>query len=285
VLPIAWVHVPKCGSSFLNTLIHLPGVCPLLPDDLVVDRQHFGLLFVWGFLAAVDVQASCPGLLGTSFGHIGIESFPTYPVGKGHFVTMLRQPEQRLISAYNDMLATFALESPGEIMQSWHSWGGWPTMELPALPDFVRWNAGCAVRMLTRSGEPCGGAGGPPSHREMEEAKRRLWTGFAFVGITDQWALSICLFSAMFKVPCRADQFTDSRPGADKQTGVEGYPQELLRGVTDPYDGELYAEAMRLFEANLARYSVSEATCEPCYRQAGVSLAAARSQHRDEDER
>merc|ERR1712190_434882 len=33
--PIAWMHIPKTGGSFLNFLIHLPGNCPGVPANFV----------------------------------------------------------------------------------------------------------------------------------------------------------------------------------------------------------------------------------------------------------
>merc|ERR1719284_879526 len=55
VMPIEWVHVPKTGTSFLNTLIHIPGACPGLPADFDVssfeDRDQF--------LGAYDLNSLC----------------------------------------------------------------------------------------------------------------------------------------------------------------------------------------------------------------------------------
>ena len=30
--PISWIHFPKAGSSFINAIIHLPGVCPSMAN-------------------------------------------------------------------------------------------------------------------------------------------------------------------------------------------------------------------------------------------------------------
>ena len=38
---IAWRPVRKCGSSLINALIHLPGVCPLA-HNLVLDEKSLG---------------------------------------------------------------------------------------------------------------------------------------------------------------------------------------------------------------------------------------------------
>merc|ERR1719161_3516057 len=33
IKPIAWIHIPKAGTSFLNTLLHHGGICPVFPED------------------------------------------------------------------------------------------------------------------------------------------------------------------------------------------------------------------------------------------------------------
>ena len=47
---------------------------------------------------------------------------------------------------------------------------------------------------------------------DVSLAKQRIVEGFAFVGITEQWALSMCLFSVKFKVPCVPQLMRNSRP-------------------------------------------------------------------------
>merc|ERR1740129_445460 len=44
VSPIEWVHVEKAGTSFLNTLMHIPGSCPGLPI-------YRGILHLYGYMA------------------------------------------------------------------------------------------------------------------------------------------------------------------------------------------------------------------------------------------
>lgn len=276
VLPIAWVHVPKCGSSFLNTLIHLPTVCDdSIPGDLVVDHRMGGH-FLGAFRQKYNPANACPGLLCANFGHDGIDERVGYENGKGHFTIMLRQPEQRIISAYGDMRQGASNPDPSVLVDPGTSWGGWPTGTLPSLPEYANATAGCAVRMLTRDGLPCGAAGGYPSESEVSFAKQRLREGFAFVGLTEKWELSMCLFDTMFNVPCQSWQFGSSRPShqTSQNSDDAGYDLEPLKGVRDPFDGALYAEAQKIFEENLKRYNVSEASCEPCFRAAGISLAS-----------
>uniref|UniRef100_A0A7S1QTZ7 Sulfotransferase n=1 Tax=Alexandrium catenella TaxID=2925 RepID=A0A7S1QTZ7_ALECA len=276
IAPITWVHVPKCGSSFINTLIHLPGVCnSAIPEDLYVSMSTFGVHFLSAFGKTWDVWSNCLGLERARFGHRGIGESGSdyYAEREGTFMIMLRGPEQRLLSAWKDMRGASKWGVLNDdLMDPSRSWGGWPTTELPTPSVFAEYARGCAVRMLTRPGLVCGGAGGPPREDEVELAVERLRTGFSFVGLTDQWALSMCLFDAMFHTGCSPLQFEDARPGPDKRNNsTTGYEEDRLHGITDPYDEKLYAEAVKIFKANLERYNVSEASCQPCWQVAGVA--------------
>mmetsp|Transcript_48020 Transcript_48020/g.128502 ORF Transcript_48020/g.128502 Transcript_48020/m.128502 type:complete len:343 (-) Transcript_48020:9-1037(-) len=284
-LPVHWVHVPKSGSSFLNALIHLPGVCPSYPDDLVLSRETLGDRFLDNFTQSYHPERECPGMFQWHTGHESLdwEWGPGWERGRGHFMIMLRQPEQRLLSARQELLRGFERlrAAPAELKElAWadiegedRSWGGWPFKQAPDPRRFAEFAAGCATRMLVRPGHPCGGSRGPPTDEEVREAKRRLREGFDFVGITDRWALSMCLFAKTHGVACRPYHFLDTRPGHEGD-----YPTWPLMGFKDRYDGELYAEALRIFEEGLERHNVSEASCAPCFREAGLAPPAASAQ-------
>ena len=47
--PLKWMHTPKCGTSFLNALIHLPGVCPGVDHSFNIDTERYGPHFEIGF--------------------------------------------------------------------------------------------------------------------------------------------------------------------------------------------------------------------------------------------
>merc|ERR1719254_7702 len=102
---------------------------------------------------------------------------------------------------------------------------------------FFNATVGCTTKLLARaSTEKC--YGDPPTSAEVQEAKTRLQTGFSFVGITDQWELSICLFSKMFNQTCRSEQFLNSRPTNSKTSPT--YDVAELEGLRDPYDGQIF---------------------------------------------
>mmetsp|Transcript_50447 Transcript_50447/g.132017 ORF Transcript_50447/g.132017 Transcript_50447/m.132017 type:complete len:182 (-) Transcript_50447:54-599(-) len=173
--------------------------------------------------------------------HVGI-GLSLYEANKGHAITMLRQPEQRIISSYHDHI---------------HDWNGLiPPRDIREFAEAVQ---GCQVKMVVRTGDSwntCAGARGavPPSHEEVSLAVRHLRQGFAFVGLVDRWDLSA--------------EFDNMRLGSGRSEQEEAYDTSELRGFTDDADRQLYAEAVKIFEADLVRFSVSEETCRrTCWGQ------------------
>eukprot|EP00913_Durusdinium_trenchii_P028695 g26911.t1 len=103
--PMFWLHIPKCGTSFYNTVTHLPGMCPDLPVNLSMGDES-----VWGKCFETHFRALCPTLCDQKLLHCDWPPTAThqflvdskYEEYKGHFVGLFRQPEQRLLSAYHD---------------------------------------------------------------------------------------------------------------------------------------------------------------------------------------
>merc|ERR1719254_213341 len=122
--------------------------------------------------------------------------------------------------------------------------------------------------MLTRDVYGCDQSRPPPTQVEEDEAMKRLQTGFSFVGLTEQWDLSICLFNKMFNQECQSIQFDNTRPTSTKNS--TDYDTVVLNNWRDLSDGKLYDAATKMFEENLEKYGASEISCEPCWRQAGI---------------
>jgi len=269
--PIAWLHVPKCGSSLDNFMIHLPGICPGVGEDVVISEETMGIAHNSYFKTHYDPlgeAGACPGSFSTWGNHNG--AGPTWDEQyAGHCFVMLRQPEQRLLSGYH---------------YSQHSW----PESLPASNElqYAERIQGCAVRMITRGGGPkakqtCGGQyTGLPTWDEVALAIHRIRTGCAFVGITDQWPLSMCLGHRIFGGKCRVTDFVDGRmttKGGGETTKIAPDPHlydlKPLSNFTDPYDGALYQAALEVFQENLLRYNVSMEACQPCFEEAGVDFS------------
>mmetsp|Transcript_4465 Transcript_4465/g.10411 ORF Transcript_4465/g.10411 Transcript_4465/m.10411 type:complete len:339 (+) Transcript_4465:55-1071(+) len=270
-LPVTWVHFPKAGSSFINVLIHMPGFCPTAAPELSVDEEHFGCRFATNFYKA------CPDLCDAQ--HMRCQASPhecigsRYPELEGHMVGLFRQPEQRALSAYYDDARTWMVLGTDCTHQN---------NAKPSVPIFARYIAGTVAYQLVGEGLPNFEGGGhfmipglvniPERTPAMaEEAIRRVRHGFAFVGITEEWDLSICLFHAMFGSQCRATDFQDTRSAYPGKSANDLYDTAALEGFRDEIDGMVYDEAVRIFRNNLIRFNVSMDSCRDCFAQAGLA--------------
>jgi hypothetical protein len=255
-----WFHVPKCGSTLINSLIQLPGICPGIPEAEHVEEG--GDLTI--FHTTYQMEDACPGAFNEE-GHLclgdhsGVGSLYGTVV-EGHAFTLFRQPEQRIMSGFSD---------------SYHSWPYWYYERWPLdVREYATPVSGCAVKMLTRDGlsfakghnDTVCGDPVPPTPAEVSAAQVRLREGFVFVGLAEQWELSICLLHRIIGGPCRYyDLYTSEFGPGDSATT---YDLSELQGYRDIYDGALYATAVEVFNENLQRYNVSLSTCEPCLEQA-----------------
>eukprot|EP00416_Gambierdiscus_australes_P027634 CAMPEP_0171080820 /NCGR_PEP_ID=MMETSP0766_2-20121228/16107_1 /TAXON_ID=439317 /ORGANISM="Gambierdiscus australes, Strain CAWD 149" /LENGTH=300 /DNA_ID=CAMNT_0011538091 /DNA_START=27 /DNA_END=927 /DNA_ORIENTATION=+ len=247
--PLKWLHVSKTGTSWFNVLIHTPGLCPLLPAGVVLDQSQFcldcgenGLGLVADFQKQYPIASVCPGSFDSpeEFGH-------HFPLGNQravhdwHGVTILRRPESRIVSGYNYLKL---------------DWPEFAPRPCEGIDDYKTVVQGCYVRSLTRDGlEPLHNRchldmslQGNVRPDEVEEAKRRL-DRFAFVGILEEWNLSVCLWHVMFGGLCYGSDFEKVRPGS-------GSPVDL-KGFLDEADDEVYEHGQQIFERNKRRYVVS----------------------------
>lgn len=246
--PIAWVHVPKAGTSLVSTLIHHPDICPLMPADVEFPDDQSSFKDEKGrtykehdFWSAHNRTLLCPGafsdLLESPPGHVGIGD--VYDAVKGHGIIMLRQPEQRIISGYN---------------YGFHSW---PRQTPPeSLRQYAEATAGCTVRMLTRAGPRVCKSNETVTKEETLLAVQRLREGFPFVGILEEFDLSVCLFHAMFGGACKTADLTNTRPGPKRVSSW--YDTSALRGFRDLHDRMLYEEAKRIFYRSVRAYGLDE---------------------------
>jgi len=240
---LSWIHVPKAGTSFSNVLVTWG--CPTLPDDAVVDDSYSNKdgMFVPGFMQAH--RAACAkGMTLCGSGHLPMVkgSCNDWSEHNGQFVALFRQPEQRALSGF--------FHNRHDINDK--------TLDLLSYADKI---AGCSVRML--NGEHCGGsagAGGEVTQAMVSTAVHRLETGFAFVGLTDHWGTSVCLFHMMFGGPCHKREFLNVRPG--DQHSDSNYEVKDLHGWKDVYDGALYERAYVIFWANVAKHNANKDTCQ-----------------------
>lgn len=266
LFPVAWVHIPKTGTTFVNTLIRsvcAPSFVPFEPGGSQHDFWSVSRNATHDFSSGKDSGmrlsmcnfTSSPQYNGYASppGHRGFGSFASLA---SHGVTVLRQPEQRVISGFHHNFHSYDVNHHGE----------------PSLAVYARAVAGCSVRMLVRGSRPessdrgkaaCGHAP-PPSQTEVEHAKAIL-SAFQFVGLTEEWDMSVCLWHARFgPSSCDIHEFQNARPGSytSRNTSVPRYDTStLLGGFEDRFDGALYRHAEILFWTEVSRHKLTRTKC------------------------
>lgn len=251
---VAWLHIPKTGTSFGVTLAHYANAS--LPED----ATRTGLISMDRMLMPVPAE-----ILDTFFRkllwqnsawakHQSI-SHRAWDDFQHDFFGMFREPRSWAKSVH-------AYFGPGE----------------RSLKEFMEDIAGTATLMLAgqRFGLQCVQPQLPCFHPEpnVSLALERL-NGFAFVGITTEWHRSICLFSLMFQTPCHDAGFVNNRPtplrriqkhGTDAITDLEW--SAVMAGVDDA-DQIIYSRALAIFTANVEKHGATDGRCSalcPAYR-------------------
>mmetsp|Transcript_63238 Transcript_63238/g.148519 ORF Transcript_63238/g.148519 Transcript_63238/m.148519 type:complete len:334 (+) Transcript_63238:62-1063(+) len=285
VEPIEWIHFPKSGSSFVNAITHMPGTCPFvtnhaLNEDTVGGGTCWLNRWLEGCSRVCNVDKySCP-----KKPHLPVSN---YSAARGHLVGMFRDPDQRILSGYHDEANNFAAEdyqsylieqSTHQIQQSGGNCTGSLVRNLPKrqLLDFAgMWKGSMAYQLTAEHDNTSALDPRRPrvTARDAVEAARRVREGFAFVGLTEEWDLSICLFHKMFGGICRAFEFEDTRPSYAGKTADQDYNTSQLLGWHDDIDEVVYTAASEVFRRNLILFNVSHETCQECFGDRERDLA------------
>ena len=226
-----WLHIPKCGSTFANTVVH--ALCDGVPPN-ASEQKYLGKTpnFIKG--------RSCPRLavpVRDGWGrHDDLSASLLAKVGgAGRVVALLREPRARAEAAWNHVNVH-----------------GVPSPKGPPAGDarqFAEATAGCAARTLAGRGTCLTPGRGDDKARDAAIARLRE---LAFVGVVERWAESICLFHLQFGAPCLAVEFEHLRSQPHNRT-----VPRAARNVDD----DVYAEARRLFAAALDRHGATPERC------------------------
>jgi len=217
----------------------------------------------------------CAKDLDLCYGHVPIDHgiCKNYNTSKGNIVAIFRQPEQRVLAGFH--------------------YGKFDAPKTQSATAYANAVAGCQVRMLLGMGTEFGCEGkrwlGDVTDKpdltkwnsSIKKALRRLNEGVAFIGIVEQWALSVCLFHAMFGGNCHWREFQNTRIGDLRVVNKEGnhvaaiansssrcwsrvqcgYNISILGGWRDEIDAALYERAVAIFWSNVKLFNVSTTTC------------------------
>ena len=328
---VAWLHVPKTGTSFATTLMHyanssLPddahansggpagsGSCDPSVTDECVDFSHSEIhatTFLVDYPASVWFNGAFPTSAMTrpvqnrtdhagaqrrswfgdhySFGAPG--DSPLYDEFKGHLFAMFRDPSRRLVSDYSRAMGNWNHDNQRREYPS-ASWDDpfQPPADALSLEQYARRFEGLAVRMLAtsthcedgtaRATETCTDM---PSGA-LEVARTRLRDGFAFVGDTDDWEASICLFHLKLGGRCLDVELINNRPTAGSNSiqaerDSAKTVSDIRARFTDRYDSVLYADARQRFERDLQTYGVNAESCAAIGCALSSDVSALRAQ-------
>lgn len=176
---------------------------------------------------------------------------------QGHFLGMFRQPAARSFSSY--VYFNFQVFAENASLADSCPDATYPS-EVEAYKSATK---GLVTKML--AGQQHGGicslclaSCASSQEPDVETALRRL-DGFKFIGLTEHWALSMCLFHRMYDVPCSEDWFENMHP-----TTYSSFTNLTLKDweYQDPHDEVLYGKASAIFWSNIILYKISQESCE-----------------------
>ncbi|CAK0809223.1 unnamed protein product [Prorocentrum cordatum] len=265
---LQWLHIPKTGTSFIATIWNYACGQEGLPLDLYVDAWYTaacGNCYDFAVMDRYPKRIYCdPGVLSSRFQtqHRPLEQ---EWFSADNVVGFFRRPSQRLISGHRDKLhaSGFTERVKKRLVESCMTRGAGCYARFPGI-------AGCSARML--AGSTCADASAidDPRWDHGQSYVDTAVTNVArlqFVGVTEDWDESVCLFHRMFGGRVNPAEFKDfhSHPGKHGD-----YDEAELDGFVDAADELVYAAAARRHSALRARYVDGESACEGIVARAGA---------------
>lgn len=292
---VRWLHIPKCGSTLAISILSY-ACTPMLPDwhinYMALAGGQVDIRMAHAIDARFAVQGSrCDGRLWLPLvGHDPVDHAREITVSMsgalvhaaslsprgGGLAAMFRQPSQRLISAFLDNFHAFGV--PPKSRQEMKSrastvdrWARWPGI------------ASCQTKMLLGMACAAPVPEGKGAQMLVEASKLLRSDAFVFVGIQEQWERSICLFHATLgrgtspmisELEDLGHSHNSNGPLSLRRTSrgcrlrsssgecfdtsniANMYNESVLGGWRDELDEALYAVAIEVFHANLARYGL-----------------------------
>lgn len=252
---IRWLHIPKTGTSFANSIWHYG--CPNIPPGASVG--DYDTRFEGSLNDTYPIEKNCPYLIDhTPATHKPIGE-KEWEENYGSFVSVFREPSSRIESAYkynkhciqdcnpenNAMWKCDTVRDP----ERRNTTACESVKEAKCMAEYALAEPaqGCQTKMIY--GIPCTGAlTMDPAKRKL--AAQRVTNGFAFVGLVEEWDLSLCLFHRVLggtPLPVESEVVRVGTPSAQPD---ECSPEvkALLGEEKDPVDTIVYNAAKEKFE-------------------------------------
>eukprot|EP00056_Hartaetosiga_gracilis_P006523 m.97296 g.97296 ORF g.97296 m.97296 type:complete len:358 (-) comp12492_c0_seq4:127-1200(-) len=243
-----WIHPPKTGTSFGQCLIQY--ACPKLDQDLQVvvrknklpngkSNHNLPPLFKH-FMKKHYTPENCD--ITTQFRTSAHDPVKGKPHG---IVMMVRDPRRRHYSAWKFHHEMGTPAHPSDLM------------------EYIKLYKGCQMRLLVGRNCEFSQSTDPkkiewnPSQKVVQKALSIInkQDKVAFVGLTDEWDTSICLFHAMFGGEITPHEMQNIRPSIKTEEDKDAWKQ--IPTTSDPYDWLLYEAARVWFVKNLFRFGIA----------------------------
>lgn len=262
---VVWLHVPKTGTSFMRAVYHYAcqpaAELPALSSISAASPDHFDQELMW----ASDFRC-IPGRTANGMSTIGLApgqrnhrwSVTRLREFPGRAITMLRHPTARIRSAYRSLLGhRVAAElylcgtCGGSVQGSSREQLNVARKVLSGELSFQAFSQLGAIRSCYTKlllGTTCLPA------NAAQLAIKRLRQDFFFIGLSEHWALSVCLFHAMMDgLQPHSSEFANSRP----TPSVLGVPlaNELHMEGRDVLDEQVYDSAVDWFGKRVESYA------------------------------
>jgi len=237
-------------------------MCPSIPEWVTVQEPAYFFGNWSGFCRK--------GVFGSFVSdHLPLPSPQVVP----QVVTMVREPMSRILSGYFDnderlhdcrpLRDKHSCAKRGACQGDVHE--GSARITNPAVIDVVAYAkcvASCAANMY--SGHRCGDYAKPGAENQVVAGRIQK---FAFVGLTEEWDLSICLFHAKFGGSVTPAELYNVRPGVhQKNTTVQNQMWQMAANQLRAWwqgsaDTLVYETAKQRFWRDLSTHNIDRESC------------------------
>lgn len=278
-----WIHFPKAGTTFATTMYSY--LCTSTPTPQISPKginctycgvqgktAHGGLQwdpksypilpFEQEPYCDWDVEFDHNNVFSNHFPLPGMES----KISSLSPIALFRDPRKRLVSAWNNNKHSYGISGMERKRLE---------KEAQTLKEFIAFRGipSCQTKMLT--GKTCGNGDAKVTSATVVEAKHRLADKMAFVGLTEMFNASVCLFHHMYGglpkeyqfQPVGLERSSDflfnhyhrSRkylplPGGGERVHSDSW-KEVPVGA-DKYDWEIYVEVVKTFAQRLQNHGL-----------------------------
>lgn len=249
IKPIYYVHIPKAGSSFATAIAHL--ACGSTIDKNATVMLPIGKTEQW------QQRCGAENIARFESDHQPLED----GIDLRTVVTMVRPSKQRIISGYMHNLHDCPkLQRKLHINEYTPPWNP-KQVDRKLLMEYGNCVQGCASTML--NGHWCRKEERSLEHLQADanQAVAKI-PQMGFVGLTNHWDLTVCMWHAKYGGECLEAEFSNLRPG---DYGSAQHDEKTFDKSFHPIDDAIYDAAAQQFISDMKKYDVSPKTCAEKY--------------------